>query len=53
MSCRENGSWPLSDAAASAGDLIIATENNHAAAAGEPGRTLANGDLLRIDMAGA
>jgi hypothetical protein len=36
-------------AAASAGDLIICTQNDHAIEAGEPGRTLANGDLLRID----
>src|SRR5204862_3624145 len=34
---------------ASAGDLIICTQNDHAVEAGEPGRTLANGDLLRID----
>jgi conjugative relaxase-like TrwC/TraI family protein len=34
---------------ASPGDLIIATRNDHAVEAGEPGRTLANGDLLRID----
>ena len=34
---------------ASAGDLIICTRNDHASEAGEPGRTLANGDLLRIE----
>src|SRR5205823_4295829 len=34
---------------ASPGDLIICTRNDHATEAGEPGRTLANGDLLRID----
>ena len=34
---------------ASAGDLIICTRNDHATEAGEPGRTLANGDLLRIE----
>jgi hypothetical protein len=34
---------------ASAGDLIICTRNDHTAEAGEPGRTLANGDLLRIE----
>src|SRR5262249_31491215 len=34
---------------ASPGDLIICTRNNHTIEAGEPGRTLANGDLLRID----
>jgi conjugative relaxase-like TrwC/TraI family protein len=31
------------------GDLIVATRNDHAVEAGEPGRTLANGDLLRIE----
>jgi hypothetical protein len=36
-------------AAASPGDLIICTKNDHSVQAGEPGRTLANGDLLRID----
>ena len=36
-------------AAASAGDLIICTRNDHSVQAGEPGRTLANGDLLRIE----
>jgi hypothetical protein len=36
-------------AAASAGDLIICTQNDHTVEAGEPGRMLANGDLLRID----
>jgi conjugative relaxase-like TrwC/TraI family protein len=36
-------------AAASTGDLILCTSNDHAIEAGEPGRTLANGDLLRID----
>jgi hypothetical protein len=34
---------------ASPGDLIICTENDHAVEAGEPGRALANGDLLRIE----
>jgi hypothetical protein len=34
---------------ASRGDLIIATRNDHTVEAGEPGRTLANGDLLRVD----
>ena len=37
-------------AVASAGDLIICTKNDHMVQAGEPGRTLANGDLLRIDQ---
>jgi hypothetical protein len=36
-------------ARASPGDLIICTRNDHTVEAGEPGRTLANGDLLRID----
>ena len=36
-------------ATASVGDLIICTQNDHTVEAGEPGRTLANGDLLRID----
>jgi conjugative relaxase-like TrwC/TraI family protein len=36
-------------AQASPGDLITCTRNNHTLEAGEPGRTLANGDLLRIE----
>jgi hypothetical protein len=36
-------------AQASAGDLITCTRNDHSVEAGEPGRALANGDLLRID----
>ena len=36
-------------ARASPGDLIICTRNDHGVEAGEPGRTLANGDLLRIE----
>ena len=36
-------------ATASPGDLIICTRNDHTIQAGEPGRTLANGDLLRIE----
>jgi conjugative relaxase-like TrwC/TraI family protein len=36
-------------ATASPGDLITCTRNDHAVEAGEPGRTLANGDLLRIE----
>jgi hypothetical protein len=36
-------------ATASAGDLIICTQNDRTVQAGEPGRTLANGDLLRIE----
>ena len=33
---------------ASIGDLILCTKNDHSVQAGEPGRSLANGDLLRI-----
>ena len=33
----------------SAGDLIACTQNDHSIEAGEPGRTLANGDLLRVE----
>jgi AAA domain/TrwC relaxase len=36
-------------ARAAPGDLIICTRNDHGVEAGEPGRTLANGDLLRIE----
>ena len=36
-------------AQASAGDLITCTRNDHTVEAGEPGRTLANGDLLRVE----
>ena len=36
-------------AQASAGDLITCTRNDHSVEAGEPGRTLANGDLLRVE----
>jgi conjugative relaxase-like TrwC/TraI family protein len=35
---------------ASCGDLIVCTRNEHAVVAGAPGRTLANGDLLRIEQ---
>jgi conjugative relaxase-like TrwC/TraI family protein len=34
------------------GDLIIARDNDNHLDAGEPGRTLANGDLLRVDSIG-
>ena len=34
------------------GDLIICRENDHGLEAGEPGRTLANGDVLRIEAVG-
>jgi ATP-dependent exoDNAse (exonuclease V) alpha subunit len=34
---------------ASRGDLIVCTRNDHTVETGEPGRTLANGDLLRIE----
>jgi conjugative relaxase-like TrwC/TraI family protein len=36
-------------ARASQGDLILVTRNDHHTEAGEPGRMLANGDLLRIE----
>jgi hypothetical protein len=36
-------------AQASAGDLITCTRNDHSVEAGEPGRALANGDLLRVE----
>jgi hypothetical protein len=36
-------------AKASVGDLIICRRNDHRLEAGEPGRTLANGDILRIE----
>ena len=36
-------------AQASPGDLITCTRNDHTIEAGEPGRALANGDLLRIE----
>jgi hypothetical protein len=34
---------------ASVGDLIICRDNDHTVQAGEPGRALANGDILRIE----
>ena len=37
------------DARAYVGDLIIARENDNSLPAGEPGRTLANGDLLCVE----
>jgi conjugative relaxase-like TrwC/TraI family protein len=36
-------------AKASCGELVVCTRNDRSAEAGEPGRTLANGDLLRIE----
>jgi hypothetical protein len=36
-------------AEASTGDLIICRRNDHQVEAGEPGRSLANGDILRIE----
>jgi hypothetical protein len=36
-------------AQASVGDLIICRRNDHGLEAGEPGRALANGDILRIE----
>ena len=41
---------PVAEGAeASVGDLVICRENNHRLEAGEPGRGLANGDILRIE----
>ena len=40
------------DARAYAGDLIVARENDNRLGAGEAGRTLANGDVLRVDAVG-
>lgn len=37
------------DTRAYAGDLVIARENDNSLEAGAPGRTLANGDLLRVE----
>jgi AAA domain len=37
------------DAEASVGDLIICRRNEHGIQAGQPGRGLANGDILRIE----
>jgi hypothetical protein len=39
-------------AEASVGDLVICRENDHRVEAGEPGRDLANGDILRIEAIG-
>ena len=36
-------------AEASVGDLVICRDNDHRLEAGEPGRGLANGDMLRIE----
>jgi hypothetical protein len=36
-------------AKASVGDLVVCRTNDHRLEAGEPGRTLANGDVLRIE----
>ena len=36
-------------AEASVGDLVICRDNDHRLQAGEPGRGLANGDILRIE----
>ena len=41
---------PIAEGAeASAGDLIICRDNDHRIETGEPGRPLANGDILRIE----
>jgi hypothetical protein len=47
---RRGPTVPIADGAiAGVGDLIVCTRNDHTVEAGEPGRFLANGDLLRID----
>ena len=47
---RDGPAVTIADGArASCGDLIICTRNDHAVEVGEPGRTLANGDLLRVE----
>ena len=47
---RRGPAVPIADGAvAGCGDLIVCTRNDHTVEAGEPGRILANGDLLRID----
>jgi conjugative relaxase-like TrwC/TraI family protein len=47
----DGGRWAAlaEGARASAGDLIIARENDHQLEAGETGRTLANGDVLLVE----
>jgi hypothetical protein len=46
----DSQSVPIAEGAeASVGDLVICRKNNHQVEAGEPGRGLANGDILRID----
>jgi AAA domain/TrwC relaxase len=46
-------SVPIAEGAqASVGDLVICRENDHRVEAGEPGRGLANGDILRIEAIG-
>ncbi len=41
---------PIAEGAeASVGDLVICRDNDHSIEAGEPGRGLANGDILRIE----
>jgi hypothetical protein len=39
-------------ARAHAGDLLLARQNDNHLPAGQPGRTLANGDLLRVEAIG-
>jgi hypothetical protein len=46
----DGGTIRIADGAqASVGDLIICRRNDHSIEAGEPGRALANGDVLRIE----
>jgi AAA domain len=47
-------SVPIAEGAhASVGDLVICRNNDHRVEAGEPGRGLPNGDILRIEAIGA
>jgi hypothetical protein len=46
----DSQSVPIAEGAeASVGDLVICRANNHSLQAGEPGRGLANGDILRVE----
>jgi AAA domain len=46
----DSQSVPIAEGAqASAGDLVICRANDHRLQAGQPGRMLANGDILRIE----
>jgi conjugative relaxase-like TrwC/TraI family protein len=50
---RPGASAPINEGVrAYAGDLLVARQNDNHLDAGEPGRTLANGDLLRVEAIG-